>query len=88
MQYNWKKMRIFAAKRTRSCSRSAIDASIIALEFILIAIAMNNVSFPKITTTVQAEPWAEGHVARFTSTRVVPQTPRPHRNITVNVMPR
>ena len=47
---------------------------IFALEFILIAIAMNNVSFPKITTTVQAEPWAEGHVARFTSTRVVPQT--------------
>ena len=28
---------------------------IFALEFILIAIAMNNVSFPKITTTVQAE---------------------------------
>ena len=27
---------------------------------------MNNVSFPKITTTVQAEPWAEGHVARIT----------------------
>jgi hypothetical protein len=61
---------------------------IFALEFILIAIAMNNVSFPKITTTVQAEPWAEGHVARFTSTRVVPQTPRPHRNITANVLPR
>ena len=61
---------------------------IFALEFILIAIAMNNVSFPKITTTVQAEPWAEGHVARFTSTRVEPQTPRPHRNITANVLPR
>ena len=29
---------------------------IFALEFILIAIAMNKVSFPKITTTVQAEP--------------------------------
>ena len=36
---------------------------IFALEFILIAIAMNNVSFPKITTTVQAEPWAEERIS-------------------------
>ena len=45
---------------------------IFALEFILIAIAMNNVSFPKITTTVQAEPWAEGHVARRRTFHVDP----------------
>ena len=43
---------------------------------------MDKTNFPKITVTVQAEPWAEGHVARFITTRSVPQTPRTHRVIT------
>lgn len=49
---------------------------------------MNKRSFPKITVTVQAEPWAEGHVARFITTRSVPQTPRVHRVITSSILPR
>jgi len=49
---------------------------------------MNNIQFPKITVTVQAEPWAEGHVARFTSTRPVSKSPRRRRVITSCVLPR
>ncbi|MBQ8065255.1 MAG: hypothetical protein IJ200_06330 [Prevotella sp.] len=49
---------------------------------------MDKTNFPKITVTVQAEPWAEGHVARFITTRSVPQTPRTHRVITSNILPR
>jgi hypothetical protein len=37
----------------------------------LFACQSKNVSFPNITTTVQAEPWAEGHVARITPTRLI-----------------
>ena len=48
---------------------------------------MNKTSFPKITVTVQAEPWAEGHVARFITTRSIPQTSRMHRVITSNILP-
>ena len=61
---------------------------IFALEFILIAIAMNNVSFPKITTTVQAEPWADGHVARITPTRAMPATSRQPQSIKACILPR
>lgn len=61
---------------------------IFALEFILIAIAMNNVSFPKITTTVQAEPWADGHVARITPTRAMPATPPQRQSIKACILPR
>ena len=49
---------------------------------------MNNVSFPRITITVQAEPWADGHVARITPTRAISATPRQHRTINTNVLPR
>lgn len=49
---------------------------------------MNSNSFPKIIVEVQAKPWAEGHVARFISTRSVPQTLRPRRVITTNILPR
>ena len=30
---------------------------------------MSNLSFPKITTVVQAKPWAEGHIARVITVR-------------------
>ena len=49
---------------------------------------MDKITFPKITVTVQAEPWAEGHVARFITTRSAPQTPRTRRIITSSVLPR
>ena len=35
--------------------------------------------FPEITTVIQAEPWAEGHVARFITTRAVSSQTKPHR---------
>ena len=31
---------------------------------------MDKITFPKITVTVQAEPWAEGHVARIVSPHI------------------
>ena len=49
---------------------------------------MNNVSFPNITTTVQAEPWADGHVARITPTRAMPATPRQRQTIKACILPR
>ena len=49
---------------------------------------MDKISFPRITTTVQAEPWAEGHVARITPTRAISTTPRQHRTIKACVLPR
>ena len=49
---------------------------------------MDKISFPLITTTVQAEPWAEGHVARITPTRAISTTPRQYRTITASVLPR
>ena len=36
----------------------------------------NDNHFPEITIPVQAKPWAEGHVARFTATRPVSQAPQ------------
>ena len=49
---------------------------------------MKTINFPKITTVVQAKPWAEGHVARFISTRAVSKATRPQRTITVSILPR
>ena len=49
---------------------------------------MNNVSFPNITTTVQAEPWAEGHVARITPTRAMPAMSRQRQTIKACILPR
>ena len=48
---------------------------------------MDKISFPRITTTVQAEPWAEGHVARITPTRAISTTPRQHRTIKACILP-
>lgn len=44
--------------------------------------------FPNITTVVQAEPWAKGHVAHFISTRAVSQTPKKQRVITSSILPK
>lgn len=49
---------------------------------------MKNVEFPPITTVVQAEPWEKGHVARITSFRPVTNTPKQHRLIVANVLPK
>jgi len=46
---------------------------------------MEKVEFPIITTIVQAEPWAKGHIAHFISTRVVSQTPKKQRVITSSI---
>ena len=48
---------------------------------------MTKTTFPTITTIVQAKPWAEGHVARFISTRAVSSSTKPRRVITANVLP-
>lgn len=49
---------------------------------------MKNVEFPSITTVVQAEPWGKGHVARITSFRPVTNTPKQHKAIVANVLPK
>lgn len=46
------------------------------------------IDFPAITITVKATPWAEGHVARFTSTRATPSKAKSRRRtITSNILP-
>lgn len=45
-------------------------------------------TFPKITTVVQAEPWAEGHVAHITPNRAISTTSRPHHTIISSVLPK
>ena len=42
----------------------------------LFACQSKNVSFPNITTTVQKQLWAEGHVARIMPIRAIFTTPR------------
>lgn len=49
---------------------------------------MEKNEFPIITTVVQAEPWAKGHVAHFISTRAVSPTPKKQRVITSNILPK
>ena len=49
---------------------------------------MSKTTFPEITTVIQAEPWAEGHVARFISTRAISSLTKPHRVITSSILPR
>lgn len=49
---------------------------------------MEKTQIPEITTEVQAEPWAEGHVAHFITTRAVSKKPKPQRVITVNILPK
>lgn len=48
---------------------------------------MEKTQLPEITTEIQAEPWAEGHVAHFITTRAVSQKPKPKRVITTNILP-
>ena len=48
---------------------------------------MAKTTFPTITTTIQAKPWAEGHVARFISTRAVSSSTTSRRVIISNVLP-
>ena len=49
---------------------------------------MKNTDFPSITTVVQAEPWGKGHVARITSFRPVTNSPKQHKPIVANVLPK
>ena len=49
---------------------------------------MNTSTFPKITTVVQAKPWAAGHVARVTSYRTMSTEPKQPRIIESQVLPR
>ena len=48
---------------------------------------MEKIQLPEITTEIQAEPWAEGHVAHFITTRAVSQKSKPKRVITANILP-
>ena len=47
---------------------------------------MEKIQLPEITTEIQAEPWAEGHVAHFITTRAVSQKSKPKRVITANIL--
>lgn len=49
---------------------------------------MKNAGFPSITTVVQADPWEKGHVVRITSFRPVTNTPKQHKAIVANVLPK
>ena len=51
-------------------------------------VIMKNAGFPPITTVVQADPWEKGHVVRITSFRPVTNTPKQHKPIVANVLPK